>query len=156
MTRRVIRARPRLRVRTSLPPPWDGAVSSIWFVSSRAIYSPLRQAIAVATLGAAILVPASLAGAQSAADQYVPQLDKGGVSEQAAPPGSSPSSTGQPAPSSLGSNPQQAAAETRDPGSSGGGEVPGTGFPITPFVAVLAVVVLIALAARFLVPALRR
>lgn len=126
------------------------------FVSPGATSPLLSRAIPIAALAVAILVPTSSAGAQSAADQYVPQLDRGGVSEEAA--GGASSGGGAPAATAggLGSDPGEAPSETQDAGAAGGGEIPGTGFPVTPFVAVLAGALLILLAARFVLPALSR
>lgn len=110
---------------------------------------------------AAILVSAPTASGQSAADQYIPALDRGGVT--GGPAGTSaPSPAGTSAPSvgsteePKGSPAKLVAKENLDEGDDGGGSVPGSDFPLTSFVVGLALVVALALAARVLVPMARR
>ena len=115
--------------------------------------------VVVMLLLTGILFSASTAGAQSAADQYIPKLDKAGASDPAGgtasspvPPSGGESTAPAPAPQDV-----LAASETRDPGDSGGGSLPGGGgFPLTSFATILGAAVLLGLLARLLAPAFGR
>lgn len=100
-----------------------------------------------------MLAPA--AAGQSAVDQYVPRLDKGGAADNASPT----EGTGVASPAGEdGGGPQGRSApiaqETLDKGQASGGSA--GGFPLTPFVAVLGAVVLLLLAARTARPLISR
>jgi hypothetical protein len=113
-------------------------------------------AVGVALIG--ILVVAPSAPGQAAIDQYLPSADPSGQHANQSDPGTplpggqapKVGSSGGPG-SSLG--PQGAGlpnlATARDSGSAAGGHVPGTDYPVTPFVIVIAAAVAIGALARF-------
>jgi hypothetical protein len=116
-----------------------------------------RRLVVLSALScAAILVSPPGAGAQSAVDQYVPEVDKGGASRADGPAagggqGSGPGG-GAPGTASKPAAAQPTAAEVEG-GDSGGGSA--GGFPMTTFVTVIAGLLILALLGRVLVPALR-
>ena len=101
-----------------------------------------------------ILVSAPAASAQSAADQYVPQLDRGGAAtpRQAAPAAPTPTAPQPPDERAA----ALAAEEAGGEGSSGGGSILGGDFPLTPFAAGLGAIVLLALLGRALLRGFQR
>ena len=106
----------------------------------------------VALLG--ILAAAPSAFGQAAVDQYVPDARPGGNPEhQRVDPTGSVSSGGESLDAKGAGLP---VAGKTSSGSSGGGDIPGTSYPITPFVAVLLGLMCLGLAARFALPALQR
>jgi hypothetical protein len=111
----------------------------------------------LASLAVAILATAPTAGAVSSGDQYIPRVDKGGVSGAdrtglAVGVGSGPTSSA-PAREAAILRDQQVAA---DDGAGTGVSVPGADFPLTLFVVIVGGVLAAALALRLLAPALDR
>ncbi len=97
------------------------------------------------------------APAQSVIDQYVPEIDKGGASTDG---GTGPTVSG--GPSSAGSDDEAGGSSSRErvltpkEGATDSQSLPGSDFPLTSFVVILALAVVLALLARLLVPVLRR
>jgi hypothetical protein len=95
-----------------------------------------------------ILVAAPAASGQAAIDQYIPAgdpgngagKDAGGVAGSLLPPG----------------GPGQPPSPNPGGGSSGGGKLPLTGYPVTPFVWVILAVLLIGAMVRIAAPVLGR
>jgi hypothetical protein len=109
-------------------------------------------------LAAAMLVAAPAANGQSAADQYIPKLDPAdstGISPGLAPPASAASPDNPTAPT-RDPKPQAAPRTDVDDGSGGGGDAPGTDFPLTPFVLALLGLAAIVLVGRALRPLVAR
>jgi hypothetical protein len=107
--------------------------------------------VAILAIGA-ILWCAPGAAAQSVADQYVPKLDRAGASDPAGGPGGSATDGGQAPDGQTAGGASLTASETVDGGDAGGGSLPGGGFPLTGFVTLLVVVVILALLTRLLLP----
>lgn len=104
---------------------------------------------------AGILATAPTAGAQSAADQYIPELDRGGASPDD-PGGGGLADPASPSSGQAGSAPdapkqaKQPIRPEKESGSGGGGEIPGSDRPVTPFVWILGGLLLLGLLARLL------
>ena len=87
---------------------------------------------------AGILTATPTAAAQSAADQYIPELDRGGVSPDDPGGGGiadmpAQGSEQQGGAAAQGSQePNEPVRQQKESGSGGGGEVPGTDRPLTP------------------------
>jgi hypothetical protein len=109
--------------------------------------------VVLSVLLGGILTAAPAAAAPSSVDQYLPRLDKGGVGDsQGATPyanlGGGGGTPGQ-------AQPAAQAAKEEPAGDAGGTDIPGTSFPLTPLVALVAVGVLAALFLRFALQPLR-
>ncbi len=106
-----------------------------------------------------ILATAPGAGAQSATDQYIPRPDKGGVVDTGTGAGTGAQA---PAPSPAGAKGvggkqgHVTVAEGGIPDDQSDPSLPGTGYPLTTFVALLALVVIAGLVLRVALPALAR
>jgi hypothetical protein len=113
---------------------------------------------------AGILMAAPHASAQSAVDQYVPQIENGGGSgagSGSSSGGGSGGGTGTAAGAAdqaKGGNPpaELATAESTDDGDDGGGTLPGSDFPLTGFVAALVAILVLGLLIRLAWPAIGR
>ena len=104
--------------------------------------------LAIGLLG--ILVTAPSAAGQAAIDQYVPQGNPAGGAGGA----SNGASAGTLGPGGAGLS-QQVMAKT-DRGSGGGGTLPFTGYPVTPFVWIILVALLAGALVRVTAPVLER
>ena len=105
-----------------------------------------------------ILVLPTPAAAQSVADQYVPQLDKGGAAQAPTedPPGAASPGADATPPKPDETARDLAASEIDDSGQASGVSLPGSGFPLTPLVIVLLGLVAAGIAFRFVRPLLAR
>ena len=97
--------------------------------------------LSVGVLAALLAAPA--ASGQAALDQYVPKLEPG--KRKKAKPISQGGGVEPAVPAETGSRPQP--ADTSE-GESGGGTLPGSDFPLTPFLLLLLLLLLAALIAR--------
>lgn len=97
----------------------------------------------------AMLLLATTAGAQSAADQYIPSPNPDGTQSSGGPaPGA-----GTPPASGVAAGPRAAKPKS---GSSSGTDVPFTGYPLTPAVDLVLLLIVGGLVLRFIVPRLDR
>ena len=111
---------------------------------------------------AAILLVAGLLGAliaapavrgQAAVDQYVPALEPGKRKQAGTPPSAAGGGGIQPAIPT--ETPTGAQSVKTSDGESGGGTLPGSDFPLTPFVLLVILLLLLGVIARLVWPRLR-
>jgi hypothetical protein len=121
-----------------------------------------RNLLAMAACVLGILVPVPSALGQAAVDQYIPSPDPANSGKNAGDPGAITSAPGgDTAPGSKAGKKDQSADKVApsgasDSGSSGGGDVPGTDFPLTPVAAAIGGTLLLGLIAALAFNAVQR
>jgi hypothetical protein len=111
-----------------------------------------RAAVAAALALGAILAPTPAAWGQAAGDQYLPSLDPGGTTGGPADPtGAAPL-----VPVRKDVSPSKQLTPPTHEGTASGGSIPGSDYPISPFVAIVAALLLAGIAIGVLGPVLKR